>query len=363
MRAIKFKNNRLFYIDQTKLPLKEAWCECLSLKDGFQAIKYLKVRGAPLIGVFAAYCIYIHSKNLSQTKAVFLKQLNKSISFLKTCRPTAVNLFWALNRLEKEISLNINKSAVQIKQIILKLAKEIHKEDIALCERMADYGVKLIKKSDRILTHCNAGFLATGGDGTAVAVIYKARKIYKDIKVFVDETRPLLQGARLTAWELMKNKVSCTLICDNMAAYHMQKGLIDKIFVGADRIAANGDAANKIGTYSLAVLARYHKIPFYVTAPFSTFDLSLNSGKDIPIEQRPADEVRKVVNKVYIAPKNVQVNNPAFDVTPSKLITAIVTDKGIIYPPFKENIWKTFGNKSEIRISKFETNQENSKQY
>jgi len=340
MRAVKFQNNRLFYLDQTQLPLNEVWNECGSLEEGYRAIKHLKVRGAPLIGVFAVYCIAVHLKKLPSKKEDFLKQLEKSIGYLKNCRPTAVNLSWALEKIEKTALDNKNKSLSQIKKAVIGQAKAIHKEDIALCEKMADYGAKLIKKGDRILTHCNAGFLATGGDGTAVAVIYKAHKIYKDIKVFADETRPLLQGARLTVWELMKNKVPCTLICDNMAAFHMQKGLIDKIFVGADRIAVNGDAANKIGTYNLAVLARYHKIPFYIAAPFSTFDLSLKSGKSIPIEERPADEVRKVVNKVYIAPKNVKVNNPAFDVTPNKLISAIVTDKGIIYPPFRKNIKK-----------------------
>ena len=340
MTSIKYENNRLFYIDQTQLPLKETWHECISLEEGFCAIKKLKVRGAPLIGVFAAYCICIHLKKLSLDNKLFLKELKKSINYLKKCRPTAVNLAWALERLEKVISLTKAESVANIKKALIGEAKSIHDEDVLLCKKMADYGVKLLKKGDRILTHCNAGFLATSGDGTALAVIYKAAKLYKDITVYADETRPLLQGSRLTAWELIKKKINSFVICDNMAASLMQAKKIDKIFVGADRIAANGDTANKIGTYGVAVLAKYHKIPFYVVAPFSTFDLKLKSGNSIPIEQREDNEVRMVRNKVYIAPKNAKVYNPAFDVTPNKLITAIVTDKGIIYPPYRGKIKK-----------------------
>jgi len=343
MRAIKFKNKRLFYIDQTKLPLKELWKECKGLDSGYKAIGELQVRGAPLIGVFAAYCLYVHFRNKSLTKKKFLSEFKKASKRLKSCRPTAVNLAWALKRLEKVVSKNENKSMACTKKMILKEAQAINLEDILLCERMANYGVKLIKKGDRILTHCNAGFLATSGEGTALAVIYKAHELYKDIGVYADETRPLLQGARLSAWELTKRGVPTTVICDNMAAILMSEGKIDKIFVGADRIAANGDAANKIGTYGLAILANYHKIPFYVVAPFSTFDLKLKSGKSIPIEERNKDEVRKLVNKIEVAPKRVKVYNPAFDVTPNKLITAIVSDKGVIRPDFKKNIKKVLG--------------------
>ena len=208
---------------------------------------------------------------------------------------------------------------------------------------MADNGVKLIKKGDNVLTHCNTGFLATSGMGTALAVIVRAYKKYRKIHVYADESRPLLQGARLTAWELMKERIPCTVICDDMAAYLMQQGKIDKIFVGADRIAANGDTANKIGTYNLAVNAKFHGVPFYVVAPFSTFDLSLKSGKSIPIEERKHDEIKYVLGKIQIAPKTAHAYNPAFDVTPSKLITAIVTDKAIIRPPFAKNIKKIIG--------------------
>jgi len=343
MRAIKFKNKRLFYIDQTQLPLKEVWRECKSLDSGYKAIGELQVRGAPLIGVFAAYCIYVHLKNKSLDKNKFLSEFKRALKCLKSCRPTAANLAWALERLEKVVSKNKNKSIACTKEMILKEAQAINLEDILLCERMANFGAKLIKKGDRILTHCNAGFLAASGDGTALAVIYKAHEFYKNIKVYVDETRPLLQGSRLTAWELTKRGIPTTVICDNMAAILMKQGKIDKIFVGADRIAANGDAANKIGTYGLAVVAHYHKVPFYIVAPFSTFDLKLKNGKSIPIEERNKNEVRKLVNKRKVAPMRVKVYNPAFDVTPNKLITAIVSDKGIISPPFGKNIKKTIG--------------------
>ena len=340
MCSIKFKNRRLFYLDQTKLPLKEEWQECKSFGSGYKAIKELQVRGAPLIGVFAAYCLYLHLKNKSLEKKKFLEEFKRASKQLKSCRPTAVNLAWALQRLEQTVLKNQDKSVARIKEAILKEAKVINREDILLCRHMAEQGVELIKKGDRILTHCNAGFLATSGDGTALAVVYKAHNLYKDIKVYVDETRPLLQGSRLSAWELMKKKIPVKIICDNMAATLMKQGKIDKVFVGADRIAANGDTANKIGTYSLAVIAHYHKIPFYVVAPLSSFDLKLKTGNFIPIEERSKEEVKKVLNKVYIAPLKADACNPAFDITPNKLITAIVSDKGIIYSPFTKNIAK-----------------------
>lgn len=338
MRSLKFKNNRLFYLDQTQLPLKEVWRECRNLEDGFSTIKRLGVRGAPLIGVFAAYCICIHLKKLSSTRRVFSKQFKKTLEYLNSARPTAVNLSWALRRLQKAAK---GKDVSAIKKAVLEEAKTIHRQDILLCKKMASYGVKLIKKRDQILTHCNTGFLATSGDGTALSVIYEAARKYKNkITVYADETRPLLQGSRLTAWELLKRRVPSFVICDNMAASLMAKGKIDKVFLGADRIAGNGDTANKIGTYNVAVIAKYHKVPFYVVAPFSSFDLSLDSGRQIPIEQRKPQEVRRVLNKVDIAPKKAQVHNPAFDLTPHQLISAIVSDQGIIYPPFRKNIKK-----------------------
>lgn len=340
MNAVKFKNNRLFYLDQTQLPLREIWRECKTVDEGYCAIKQLKVRGAPLIGVFAAYCVCIGLESLPLDTVTFLRELKKTLNHLAACRPTAINLTWALKRLQVVAQKYKKESVSRIKSEILKEAAAIHKEDVQLCERIAEYGVTLVARGDRILTHCNAGFLATGGMGTALAIVYKAHAMHKNIKVYADETRPLLQGSRLTAWELQKSKVPCEVICDSMAAYCMQKGLIDKVFVGADRIAANGDSANKIGTYNLAVVARYHRVPFYIVAPFSTFDLSVSEGKAIPIEERNPDEVRVILGKLPVAPKKVNVFNPAFDVTPHQLITAIVSDKGIIYPPYRANIAK-----------------------
>jgi methylthioribose-1-phosphate isomerase len=340
LEAIRFKNKRLWYLDQSRLPLRELWQECRSLEDGFRAIRGLKVRGAPLIGVFAAYCIVIHSKNLSRDKKKFLAQLSEAFKYLGSCRPTAVNLSWALRRLEEAARGNRQKSTSSIKAALLKEACLIHAEDRDSSRRMAGYGARLIKSGDRILTHCNTGFLAASGEGTALAVIYGAKRRRKNITVYADETRPLLQGARLTAWELSKKKIPFFIICDSAAAYLMQKKCVDKIFVGADRIAANGDVANKIGTYSLSICAAHHKIPFYVVAPSSTFDVSLSKGSDIRIEQRNADEVCSILGEVRVAPKKARAKNFAFDVTPHHLITALICDKGLIYPPFKKNIRK-----------------------
>jgi methylthioribose-1-phosphate isomerase len=299
------------------------------------AIKRLKVRGAPAIGVAGAFGVLLGIKNAKAgSYKVFKNKMDSAIRYLASSRPTAVNLFWALERMKKCAQKNAAKPLGQVKKMLLEEAFSIMREDQEVCRRMASFGSRLIKNGDRILTHCNAGGLATVDYGTALGVLFKAKKDGKRIKVFVDETRPLLQGARLTTWELMKEKIDVTLICDNMAASLMAKGEIDKVFVGADRIAKNGDAANKIGTYSLAVLARYHKIPFYVVAPMSTFDFKLSSGRKIPIEQRGADEVRQILGR-KIAPRNVRVYNPAFDVTPARLITAIVTEEGVLRPKGK----------------------------
>jgi methylthioribose-1-phosphate isomerase len=258
----------------------------------------------------------------------FLKELKRVAKYLGSSRPTAVNLFWALERMELTAQKNKKEPVGHIKKILLKEALNIIAEDKSSCRRMARHGAGLVKKHSRILTHCNAGGLATADYGTALGVLFEAKKQRKNIKVYVDETRPLLQGARLTTWELMRSGIDTTLICDNMAASLMAKKEIDMIFVGADRIAANGDAANKIGTYNLAVLAHHHKVPFYVVAPTSTIDFRIRSGRDIPIEERDGDEVRGALGKP-IAPRNVKVRNPAFDVTPAELITAIITEKGI----------------------------------
>ncbi|MDD5135932.1 MAG: S-methyl-5-thioribose-1-phosphate isomerase, partial [Candidatus Omnitrophica bacterium] len=275
----------------------------------------------------------------ARTGKDLLREVTGIARYLASSRPTAVNLFWALARMECIASRNSARSVSDIKRMLEREALEIIREDKEACRSMARYGARLIKSGDTILTHCNAGGLATADYGTALGVLFEASRQGKRIKVYADETRPLLQGARLTTWELMHAGIDTTLICDNMAASLMAKGRIDKIFVGADRIAANGDAANKIGTYSVAVLARHHGIPFYVVAPLSTFDLNIASGKDIPIEERDADEVRAIGGR-FIAPRNVKVYNPAFDVTPNGLIAAIVTEKGIFRKPYAKNFKK-----------------------
>ncbi len=339
MQAVRFKDKNLFYLDQTKLPSKEVWRRCSKLEAGYQAIKELRVRGAPLIGVFAAYCVCIHLDCLSRNKNIFFSQLKKSLDYLRSSRPTAVNLFWALDRLAVVALQNKQKELSQIKKLLIKEAELIHRQDQLVCQKLSDYGSTLIEKKDIVLTHCNTGYLATSGQGTALGIIYQAKKQGKGLTVYATETRPLLQGSRLTAWELAKKKIKYFLITDSTAAFLMRQNKIDKVFVGADRITASGETANKIGTYGLAVLSRYHRIPFYVAAPASTFDLNLNKGADIIIEQRNQEEVRKVLGK-SISPRKAKCVNFAFDVTPSRLITAIVTEKGIIYPPYKKNIKK-----------------------
>jgi len=303
----------------------------------------MQVRGAPALGVAAAFGVYLGIKDFRGNNNQFLKKLKSVIRYLGSSRPTAVNLFWSLERMNKLARKNRNKPVAQIKMMILKEAKKIFQEDRFVSRKMGDFGQGLIKNNDRILTICNAGALATADYGTALALIYKAKEKGKNIKVFACETRPLLQGARLTTWELKKHKIDTTLICDNMAASLMSQKKIDKVITGADRIASNGDSANKIGTYNLAVLAKYHHIPFYIVAPSSSFDLKLKTGKGIPIEQRSKEEVT-VINNKRIAAKNVKVYNPAFDVTPHQLITAIVTEKGIIRPPFIKNIKRLLKN-------------------
>jgi len=343
MDAIKFDNNKLILLDQTKLPVEVAYVECKDYKCVAKSIENMKVRGAPAIGVAAAYGLVLAAYEFKDLKLEdFRQQINKAADVLIATRPTAVNLFWAIERMLKIT----NDKTLRVKEMVQGLEREavnIQAEDLTMNGRMGELGQELIPEKANILTHCNAGALATAGYGTALGVIRAAHKQGKVKRVYADETRPLLQGARLTTYELMEDGIPVTLITDNMAGYFMQQNKIDCIIVGADRIAANGDVANKIGTYSLAVLAQYHKVPFYVCAPTSTFDLNLNTGKDIPIEERNHDEVRKI-GDVWIAPKTVEVINPAFDVTPNELITAIITDKGIIKPEFKENIQRIFKN-------------------
>lgn len=338
IKTIEWRNGAVRLIDQTKLPHKLVYVNCRDTKALWDAIKKLKVRGAPALGVAGGFGIALGMKNSrAKNSGQFLKELKKASEYLGSSRPTAVNLFWALERMERVASVHKKLSVKDLKKILLKEAFKIQAEDKKTCSDMAKYGSSLIKSGDTILTHCNAGALATAGCGTALGVLYKVKEQGKKIKVYADETRPLLQGARLTVWELMRAGIDTTLNCDNMAASLMAQGKIDKIFVGADRIASNGDTANKIGTYSLAILAKYHNIPFYVVAPVSTIDFNIKSGKQIPIEQRSADEVR-CFGTSQTAPDCVKVYNPAFDVTPASLITAIITELGIAKSPYTSSL-------------------------
>jgi len=340
VETISWKNGKVRYVDQTLLPHKVRFVDCRGVRRLWKAIKGLEVRGAPAIGIAGALGVALGAK---VSKAVsgrdLVKDVNRIAAYLASSRPTAINLFWALARMRRIAADNSSKPASAVKKILLKEALKIIDEDKRSCRAMARYGASLVKNGDTILTHCNAGGLATADYGTALGVLFEAKRRGRRFRVFVDETRPLLQGARLTAWELMRAGIDTTLICDNMAAGLMAKGAIDKIFVGADRIASNGDTANKTGTYNLAVLAGYHRVPFYVVAPLATFDFSIATGGEIPIEERGGDEVRSIGGRP-VAPRDVKVYNPAFDVTPNKLITAIVTERGIIRKPYSRMIAK-----------------------
>jgi len=336
VKAIEWKQNKAVILDQTRLPVEEKYLAIRNYRDMADAIRQLKIRGAPAIGIAGAYGVCLGAREIVTTDyPTFKKQLFAIIDEMAATRPTAVNLFWALNRMKEIVEANAGSSPELIKPKLLAEAHRILEQDVETCRQMGEHGAALLRDGDTVLTHCNAGALATGGHGTALGVIRTAWQQGKRIRVYADETRPLLQGARLTTWELMRAGIEVTLICDNMAAWIMQQGKINRILVGADRIAANGDTANKIGTYNLAVLAHYHRIPFYVVAPTSTFDLSLTTGQYIPIEQRAAEEITQGMGK-RIAPAEVMVYNPAFDVTPHQLISAIISERGVCYPPFDD---------------------------
>ncbi|MDR0392155.1 MAG: S-methyl-5-thioribose-1-phosphate isomerase [Planctomycetaceae bacterium] len=331
-------------IDQTLLPIELRTIDCNNVESVWQAIKQLQVRGAPAIGIAAAYGVVVGVQNVNVN--LFEKRFYDVAQYLASSRPTAVNLFWAIDRMKsrfesvKELLTNDSSNAVaQILEELFSEARKIHEEDRAICRAIGNYGQTIIKNGDTFITHCNAGGLATADYGTALAVFFTAVESGKKISVYADETRPLLQGSRLTAWELMQHGINVTLICDSMAAMIMRQGKINGVIVGADRIAANGDTANKIGTYGLAVAANAHGIPFYVAAPVSTFDLVLADGTGIPIEERNPDEICCGFGK-RTAPEGVAVYNPAFDVTPANLITGIITERGIISPVNKINIEK-----------------------
>ena len=341
IRTIDYKNNKIRIIDQTQLPQKLVYINIGRLADLWQAIKIMQVRGAPALGAAAALGMYLGIKDYAGSDwPGFNRKLNAVAKYIGSSRSTARNLFWGIERIIKKAQDNKHQSVSKIKQIILAESKLIMQEDMISCRKIGAYGAKLLKNNSRVLTICNAGILATINYGTALGVIYRAKEQGKKIKVYSCETRPLLQGARLTAWELHKKNIDVTMICDNTAAKLMQDKEVDIVITGADRIAANGDSANKIGTFNLAVLAKFHKIPFYIAAPKSTFDLTIESKNGITIEMRKADEVTKILFKKNAAPAGSKVLNPAFDITPYQLIRGIITDYGIIRKPYTKNIKK-----------------------
>ena len=337
-KTIEWSDGDILLIDQRKLPQEETYFRCRNLDDVAVGIKEMVVRGAPAIGVTTALGIAqaaLASK--AQDFASFYRELLANCDTLFKTRPTAVNLRWALERMKETCLEHRDLALPELKEKLKERALQILAEDVEINRQLGAHGQTLLADGDRVLTHCNAGALATAGHGTALGVIYSAAAAGKSLSVFADETRPFLQGARLTAWELAKNGIDVTLITDNMAAQFMGKGEVDCIIVGADRIAANGDVCNKIGTYNLAVLAKYHEIPFYVAAPVSTIDVDTPTGAQIPIEERPTEEVTNFYRQA-VAPSGIQVRNPAFDVTPFELVTAIVTEKGILKEPYDEAI-------------------------
>ncbi|ABO50581.1 methylthioribose-1-phosphate isomerase [Desulforamulus reducens MI-1] len=345
MNAIIWENNQLQLLDQTKLPRTIEYIQCTDYHTVGKAIKKLSVRGAPAIGAAAAYGLVVGAQQVDATdRKTFLEKLEAIAGELGATRPTAVNLRWALDRMMMRLSTAPEQNVEDLRKIMLEEAHAIYNEDVESNRKMGEYGQELLPEEARVLTHCNAGALATAGYGTALGVVRAAHEKGKKVHVYADETRPLLQGARLTSWEMVQEGIPVTLITDNMAGYLMSKKMVDCIVVGADRITANGDVANKIGTYGVAVLANHHNIPFYVAAPLSTIDMSLSSGEEIPIEERDPQEVTHHGGQP-MAPEGVQVWNPAFDVTPNSLVKAIITERGVVLPPFAENLAKICCNK------------------
>ncbi len=327
-------------IDQTRLPVELIEIELGTAEQVWEAIKSLRVRGAPAIGVAAAYGVVLGVRNAQDgDREHFDRQLAKVSEYLATSRPTAVNLFWALDRMRACAAANVDLSPQQMTERLLQEAQTIEREDREMCAAIGRYGAELIEDGQGVLTHCNAGGLATAGDGTALSVMFAAAAAGKSIHVYADETRPLLQGARLTTWELKQRNIPVTLICDSMAGWVMRQHKVSAVVTGADRIAANGDAANKIGTYSVALLAKAHNIPFYVAAPSSTFDFAIDSGAEIPIEERSPEEITHGFGR-QTAPDGIDTYNPAFDVTPAELIAAIITERGVIQPVNRDTIHK-----------------------
>jgi methylthioribose-1-phosphate isomerase len=342
IQSVRYENGTLTILDQTKLPAETVFLTVTTIEETWDAIKKLKVRGAPAIGIAAAYGLLLGIKDAPEEDfASFYEVFEQKATYLATSRPTAVNLFWALKRMKERALKEQDRPVAEIKQALEEEAHAIRAEDEQVCRAIGEHALTLLQDGMGILTHCNAGGIATAKYGTALAPLYLAKEKGWNIRVFADETRPLLQGARLTTWELMQAGIDVTLITDNMAAMVMQKGWVQAVIVGCDRVAANGDTANKIGTYGLALLAKAHNIPFYVAAPLSTIDLETKTGEDIPIEERESVEVTHGFGN-QTAPEGVKVFNPAFDVTPHELITAIITEKGIIRGNYEEQLKALF---------------------
>jgi len=340
IQTLEWTPRGVIFIDQTKLPTEEVYVTCTTHQQVADVIRNMVVRGAPAIGVAAAMGIALGVQNSkAENSADLKKDLDEISETIRQTRPTAVNLFWAIRRMQDKFATLINLPVDQIKKALIEESQRMHAEDIAANQAMGRHGATLMPSSGGVLTHCNAGALATAGYGTALGVIRAAVEAGKKIHVYADETRPFLQGSRLTAWELMKDGIPTTVISDNMAGVMMQQGKIGAIVVGADRIAANGDVANKVGTYTVAILAKEHGIPFYVAAPISTVDLETPDGSKIPIEQRNKREVSHIAGKQMV-PDGVEIENPAFDVTPAKYVAAIITEKGIARAPYGESLQK-----------------------
>lgn len=333
----------LVIIDQTKLPNKVEMLHLTKLEDIWEAINVLRVRGAPAIGVSAAIGLYVVSERIKTEDSVeFINKVEEHKEYLASARPTAVNLFWALDRMFKVVEKKTDESVASLKSMMKKEALKIRDEDIAMCRSISEHGLSLLKDGSSILTHCNAGQLATVRYGTALGPIHLGREKGMNFRVFTDETRPLLQGARLSSFEMYADGVDTCVICDNMASQVMKNGWVDIVFVGADRIAANGDACNKIGTSGVAILAKYYNIPFYVLAPTSTIDMTIEKGEDIPIEERDESEITDMWYKEKMVVDGVRAYNPAFDFTDNELISGIITEHGILRPPFKESLKELF---------------------
>jgi methylthioribose-1-phosphate isomerase len=341
VKTIEWKNDRVIMLDQRLLPHREVYRVCRDYHQVAEAIRAMVIRGAPAIGVAAAMGVALGA--LRAPPKTFDSAFERMLAALGKTRPTAVNLFWALQRMRDVYSRRRSQGVDAVKRALKEEAQKIYKEDIAANRQLGKHGAALLRNARRIMTHCNAGALATAGYGTALGVVRALKESGRELEVFVNETRPFLQGARLTAWELKKEKIPATLITDNMAGYLMQTGNIDAVVVGCDRVAANGDVANKIGTYTLAVLAQRHGIPFYVAGPTSSIDIDCPCGKDIPIEQRDPREVSHIFGKA-LAPTGIKVFNPAFDVTAQELVSAIITEKGVIHPPYQRNIRNHVGH-------------------